>query len=152
VPTSVLAGLTPGSSVVEVEMPNIEVDAETDRYLEFAARIAGLSKGAVVARLVGMYQTSRGDPTAVPEPEPRVVPIHADYEGHRTHANFVLGPGRIEVLSGPCTGTTYRTPSEAARAVVSAYKPDVSPHRNGWTFWIVTATGAPLQSLRHIRP
>lgn len=133
-------------------MPSIEIDADTDSYLEFAARIAGLSKGDVVARMVDIYRTAQEDSEQAASPEPSGVPIHADYEGHRTYARFIPGPGRIEILSGPCSGSVYRTPSEAARAVVSAYKPTVSPHRNGWAFWIVTATGAQLQTLRHSRP
>ncbi|MFY1578933.1 hypothetical protein ACN26Z_29005 [Verrucosispora sp. WMMD703] len=46
-------------------------------------------------------------------------------------------------------GKTFRTPSEAARAVVSALRPGVSPQRNGWTFWTITETGQPLQTVRH---
>lgn len=79
------------------------------------------------------------------------VAIHADYEGHRTHARFV-SPGRIEIADGPLAGATYGSPSEAARAVVAHCKPTVSPHRNGWSFWILTGSGDPLQTLRrHVR-
>jgi hypothetical protein len=69
--------------------------------------------------------------------------------GHRTYASFVPGPGRIEITSGPLTGAVRRTPSEAARKTVNHYNPDVSPHRNGWGFFYLVATGAPLQSLRY---
>lgn len=77
------------------------------------------------------------------------MPIHADYAGHRTRGVFVRGPGRIEITDGPLAGREFRTPSEAARAVVGEYKPEVNPHRNGWGFWAVSSTGAPLQSIRH---
>jgi hypothetical protein len=43
----------------------------------------------------------------------------------------------------------FRTPSEAARKVVAEINPGVSPHRNGWSFWVISATGAPLQAIRH---
>jgi hypothetical protein len=124
----------------------IEVDAETDRYLEFAARVAKISKGEVIARLVSGEELS----TASGPPPPVLgIPIHADYEGRRTHGMFVPGPGRVEIVDGPLAGKTFRTPSEAARAVVHDAKPSVSPHRNGWSFWTVSASNAPLQSIRY---
>jgi hypothetical protein len=135
---------------VEEQVPTVEIDQVTDQFLEFAAKVAGISKGEVVTQLVA---TSQPAPVAAPaDPPATSVPIHADYEGHRTHARFHPGPGRIEITDGPLAGTSYRTPSEAARAVVAHYKPDVSPHRNGWHFWIITKTGGPLQAIRHSRP
>jgi hypothetical protein len=124
----------------------IEVDPETDRYLEFAARIAKISKGEVIARLIGAEE---GPASRTPSGPALGVPIHADYEGRRTHALFVPGPGRVEIVDGPLTGKTYRTPSEAAREVVHSSKPDVSPHRNGWTFWTISASSVPLQTIRY---
>lgn len=129
-------------------MATVEIDEATDEYLTFAANIAGLSKGQVIARLVAQARSSPGQETDDSLDE---VAIHADYEGHRTRARFIR-PGRIEVDDGPLAGTAYGSPSEAARAVVAHYKPTVSPHRNGWSFWILTASGDPLQSLRrHVR-
>lgn len=130
-------------------MPEIEVDDETDRYLAFAAGISGLTKGQVVARLVAQVQAA-ATPREAPdeEGEPAPIRIYADYAGHRTYAIFVPGPGRIEITSGPLAGRSFRTPSEAAREIVKHYNPKVSPHRNGWGFFFVAATGAPLQSLR----
>jgi hypothetical protein len=130
-------------------MPQVEVDEETYRHLEFAAQIADINVGEVVKRLVALRQMS-----SVAEPvdaEPTTVPIHADYDGYRTRARFTPGPGRVEIIGGPLAGSVYRTPSEAARAVVSAQRPDVNPQRNGWTFWIESATGAPIQGIRHLR-
>lgn len=130
-------------------MPKIEVDESTDSYLAFAAGIAGLTKGQVVAQLVAQVQAAAVPPIASGDgDEPVPVRIYADYAGHRTYASFVPGPGRIEIASGPLTGRSFRTPSEAAREIVKHYKPEVSPHRNGWDFFYVVATGAPLQSLR----
>jgi hypothetical protein len=125
-------------------MPTVEIDEDTDRYLSFAARVAQISKGAVVARLVA------GDRPQAPSVEPgdSRVAVHADYAGYRTAAMFVPGPARVEIVDGPLAGQVFRSPSEAARAVVSHYRPTVSAHRNGWSFWIVTATGLPLQAIR----
>jgi hypothetical protein len=127
-------------------VPHVEIDETTDQYLDFAAKIAGMTKGQVIAQLVGVNPSTEM-PTLTGESG--AVPIHADYDGHRTVARFFPGPGRIEIVEGPLAGRTFRTPSEAARAVVNHYKPNVSPHRNGWAFWFVTAGGAPLQSIRH---
>jgi len=125
-------------------MANVEIDDTTDQYLEFAANIAGLTKGQVIAQLVASVRT----PTSTPAADHDGIAIHADYDGHRTRARFIPGPGRIEITDGPLEGAAYRTPSEAARAVVGHYKPTVSPHRNGWAFWIITANNQALQSIR----
>ena len=132
-------------------MPSIEIDDDTDRYLSFAAEIAGLSKGQIVAKLVTDARSRVRSP--LPERgdrgEPQAVRVYADYAGHRTYASFVPGPGRVEITSGPLAGQVFKTPSQAARAIVGHYKPEVSPHRNGWSFFVFEETGAPLQILRH---
>ncbi|MFI0796750.1 hypothetical protein ACH4OY_29295 [Micromonospora rubida] len=131
-------------------MPAIDIDDATDRYLAFAAGIAGLTKGQVVARLVAQAQAAAQasvEPDTV-DREPAAVRIYADYAGHRTYGAFVPGPGRIDITSGALAGRSFRTPSEAAREIVKHYNPEVSPHRNGWSFFYLVATGAPLQSLR----
>jgi hypothetical protein len=102
-----------------------------------------------VARLVEQSRAVIQGASADDDTEPASVRIHADYAGHRTFALFVPGPGRIEITSGPLAGRSFRTPSEAAREIVKHYNPEVSPHRNGWGFFVVSATGAQLQSLRH---
>jgi hypothetical protein len=76
------------------------------------------------------------------------VAIHGDYEGRRTKAWFSPSTQRVEIAEGPLAGASYKSPSGAARAVVAHGNPEVNPSRNGWAFWTVTATGAPLQSLR----
>ncbi|AEB47588.1 hypothetical protein VAB18032_02520 [Micromonospora maris AB-18-032] len=133
-----------------MHMPQIEVDDATDRYLTFAAGITGMTKGQLVARLVEQAQAAAAPEPATPDgDEPASVRVYADYAGHRTYGMFVPGPGRIEITSGPLAGRSFRTPSQAAREIVQHYNPAVSPHRNGWSFFFVAATGAPLQSLRH---
>ncbi|MFC0532499.1 hypothetical protein [Phytohabitans kaempferiae] len=133
-------------------MASIDIDDTTDQYLEFAANVGGVTKGQIVAQLVAAARTRAKPPLESKESDQNAVAIHVDYDGHRTRAQFVPGPGRIEITDGPLAGMTFRTPSEAARAVVGHYKPTVSPHRNGWVFWIITANGEPLQSIRHSRP
>lgn len=133
-------------------MPSVDIDDTTDQYLEFAANVAGLTKGQIVAQLVAAARVRPKPPAERKESSQNGVAIHADYDGHRTRARFITGPGRIEITDGPLAGATYRTPSKAAQAVVGHYKPTVSPHRNGWIFWIITDTGEPLQSVRHSHP
>ncbi|MFI5488775.1 MULTISPECIES: hypothetical protein [Micromonospora] len=131
-------------------MPQVEVDDGTDDYLTFAASIAGITKGEVVARLVAQARAgSVPSPEEGADQEPASVRVYADYAGHRTYGLFVPGPGRIEITSGPLSGRSFRTPSQAAREIVKLYNPDVSPHRNGWSFFALASTGAPLQTLRY---
>ena len=130
-------------------MPIVEVDQQTDDYLALAAKVAGISKGQVVAQLVVLATSEPTSGATARSSGDRTVPIHADYEGHRTNALFVRGPGRIEIADGPLAGESFKTPSEAAVRVVREYNPEVNPNRNGWTFWMITETGAPLQTIRY---
>lgn len=129
----------------------IEVDEQTYRSLEFAARMSGSTAGEVVARLVaaasmpasvsaeGKEQTEDG----------REVGVYVDYEGHRTHGVYSRDTTRIDITSGPLAGRSFKTPTGAARAVVAHYKPGVSPNRNGWSFWVIDdGSGKFLQSIR----
>ncbi|MEV0001270.1 hypothetical protein AB0H28_03145 [Micromonospora sp. NPDC050980] len=132
-------------------MPLIDIDEDTDNYLAFAADVAGLTKGQIVARLVREARTRAGARRDEPTDgeETPAVKVYADYAGHRTFASFVPGPGRIEITSGPLAGRVYKTPSQAAREIVKHYNPEVSPHRNGWSFFLISDNSAPLQTLRY---
>ncbi|MFE9941722.1 GmrSD restriction endonuclease domain-containing protein [Streptomyces hirsutus] len=75
------------------------------------------------------------------------VEVHAVYDGRRVNGYYDPSSRTVTIPSGPGRGE-YESPSGAAVAVVRALNPHVSPHRNGWSFWIVTATGEFLQSIR----
>lgn len=127
----------------------IELDAHTYRTIEFAARMANTSASEVVARLVA--QASMPEPEVRPEPDASTkgVAIFADYEGYRTHGMFHADTTRVAITSGPLQGTSYKTPTGAARAVVAHYKPKVNPNRNGWSFWtLADGSGLLLHSMR----
>jgi hypothetical protein len=112
----------------------IEIDDQTYRSLEFAAQVAHTTVGQVVTQLV--QQASA--PKPVPRPPgngSRQVAIFVDYDGHRTRANFDLDTSRIDITSGPLRGQSFKSPSEAAVAVIRHHKPEVDPNRNGWKFW-----------------
>jgi hypothetical protein len=127
----------------------VEVDDQTLRSLEFAARISNISTGEVVARLVAA--ASMPEPVkAAAEGADASVPVFVTYEGHRTDAAYDRLTKRIDVTSGPLRGRSFKTPTGAARAVVGHYKPSISPNRNGWSFWTINdGTGRLLQEIRH---
>jgi hypothetical protein len=81
----------------------------------------------------------------------RAVPIHVNYQDHHVEATFDPETETVNLLSEPAPGRTFTSPSGAATDVVRRLNPDVSPNRNGWNFWIVTGTGASLQSIRRQR-
>lgn len=128
----------------------IEVDEQTYRSLEFAARMSGCTAGDVVARLVAEASM----PTPAKEESEQLegargAAVYADYEGHRTQGRYDPRTTRIDIMSGPLTGQSFKTPTGAARAVVAHYKPGVSPNRNGWSFWMLDdGSGRFLQSIR----
>jgi hypothetical protein len=124
-------------------MPTVEVDRNTMRALEFAARIAGTTPGGVVAQLVETTITSEQLEQSATE-----IDVFADYEGHRTHGRYDPTTRRIDITSGPLAGQSFKTPSAAACAVVAHYKPSVHPNRNGWDFWYIEGSGEPLQTIR----
>lgn len=132
-------------------MATIDVDEGTYRSIEFAARMAGISRGEVVARLIAetaMLPISGRD-DAGENHEHGTVSIYADYAGQRTQGRFDCRTHRVDITAGPLAGKSYKTPSGAAIAVVSHYNPTVNPNRNGWDFWTLDdGSGRLLQTLR----
>lgn len=129
-------------------MPNIDIDQETYDELRFASNLTGMGMGQIVAQLVAQSRTAT-EASDGSGRKPDVVPIHSFYEGHHTEALYYRRGGRIEILNGSLAGRTFKTPSEAAKEVVAHHNPDVSANRNGWTFWVITESKAPLQSIRY---
>ncbi|MCA2203997.1 MULTISPECIES: hypothetical protein [unclassified Streptomyces] len=133
--------------------PTIEVDEQTYRSIEFAARMGGTTAGEVVARLVRTASVPPSAPAAASNEgaeKERKVDVYADYEGHRTRGSYNRDTKRIDITSGPLAGQSFKTPTGAARAVVAHYKPDVNPNRNGWSFWLLDdGSGGALQSIRY---
>jgi hypothetical protein len=99
---------------------------------------------------------------AAPERYPQDVPaieaedqvrIHAVYYGQRAEGIYNPSTGRIDIISGPAQKATGYKPSRAAKDVILAVNElrgvTGTGSRNGWDFWIVTATGEPLQSIRY---
>lgn len=129
-------------------MTTITLDQPTFDAIDLAARLTGMTHGQVVARLVKQSKMP-SDPGPARDGDDQTVSIFADYEGHRTSARFNRLTKRIDIVDGPLAGQSFKSPSSAARAVVAHYKPQVNPHRNGWSFWMLgDGSGNFLQSVR----
>jgi hypothetical protein len=128
-------------------MPAIEVDEGVKRTVSFAARMADVTEGEIVRRLIAASSLESKEP----DPRQKGVPIYADYEGHRTRALY-FAPARVEIVDGPLKGESFRTPTGAARAVVRHYNSSVNDNRNGWSFWQIENGGRPRVWLQSIRP
>lgn len=116
----------------------VEVDEGTHRALELAAHVAGISVGQVVERLVNQASASRLSAGVTDGPAtPGGIAVTNTYRGHRTSGRYYPDTKRIEISSGPLTGRSFKTPSEAARAVIEQLNPAVNSNRNGKTFWRV---------------
>lgn len=129
-------------------MDSISVGRATYEAIDLAARLTGMSHGEVVARLI--QQTKMPSDPSPPSGEGAAgVDIYADYMGHRTNARFDPITERVDLVGGPMDGESFKSPTGAARAVVGYYNPKVSPHRNGWSFWMLAdGSGRYLQSIR----
>jgi hypothetical protein len=130
-------------------MPNISVTtANADRLL-LLARAWGVSADTALGRLLDDFMSNGAEaPAEVPAEGDGGIAVHAVYGGQRIEGRFFPISGRLEILSGPCSGRSFKSPSGAAIAVVQAVNPTVNPNRNGWSFWIVSDTGRTLQSAR----
>jgi hypothetical protein len=124
------------------------ITLEPDDYDRLRLVAAALNKseadtvGHLLDRLNGGRTSTRAAPSGGPEP------IHVRYKGHRVDGTYDRRTKEVTITSGPLAGTTYKRPSPAARAVIQELAPGISAERNGWSFWIVTATGEPVQSIR----
>ena len=128
-------------------MATIEVDEAVKGTVAFAARMADVTEGEIVRRLIAASSLEVNEPGH----GQKTVPIYADYEGHRTRALY-FPPSRVEIVDGPLKSRSFKTPTGAARAVVRHYNPSVNDNRNGWGFWQIDNGGGPRAWLQSIRP
>lgn len=127
---------------------DVRLGAEASMKVSLLARAWGVDAEGVVLRLLEHFEGV--DEQAPAGPATGLVAVHALYSGHKVPGEYDPESQSLVILSGPAQGR-YKTPSGAATAVLQAYNPEVAPHRNGWSFWVVDATGARLQSLRRVR-
>ncbi|MEW1752416.1 hypothetical protein [Streptomyces angustmyceticus] len=127
---------------------DVRLGAEASMKVSLLARAWGVDPEGVVLRLLEHFEGA--DAPAPAGPTSGLVAVHALYSGHKVPGEYDPESQSLVILSGPAQGR-YKSPSGAATAVLQAYNPEVAPHRNGWSFWVVEATGARLQSLRRTR-
>jgi len=124
---------------------SIEMAETTHNQVALLALAWGVSESEAVQRLVEHFQR-----TSTPKKSSKegMIDVHALYEGARVEGFYDPAAESVTVTSGPAQGR-YKSPSGAAAAVLRAQNPKVSASRNGWSFWIITDTGNPLQTIRH---
>lgn len=129
-------------------MYSIQVSERTFSTLQVAARVTGMSPGAIVDRLV--MESERAPAVEVlPEDDSDGVAVYCDYNGERFQGVFHQKTRRINITTGRLTGSKFKSPSAAARAVVASEKPEVNSNRNGWRFWILDdGSGRLLETIR----
>lgn len=123
----------------------VSVDDATFTQINLLARAWNVTPGQAVSKLIEHFQLPTAAQTSTTPTE--LVPVHTIYKGVRVEGQFHPVSRALSVTGGPAAGD-YRTPSGAASAVLQALSATVKPNRNGWSFWTVTETGKPLQSLR----
>lgn len=111
---------------------SIEIDEHTHLAIEFAAAMGKTTPGEIVARLVA----AAGMPKPASTPTAAVtISVFADYAGHRTHGQYDPVTTRIDITTGPLAGSSYKSPSAAAGAVIHHFNPAVNPSRSGPAMW-----------------
>lgn len=131
-------------------MVAIDVSTATASKIGLLARAWNLTEPETVDRLVAEFESRPRRPSQAERAAgaPETVPVHATYQGVTVQGCYNPLVGSLEITNGPAAGRTFKTPSAAAIAVVSAMNPSVNPNRNGWNFWLITATGERLQRIR----
>lgn len=108
------------------------------------ASALGITASESIAHLLDFYTQQS------PEAPPRtstLTSVYAIYEHTRIDGYFDRATGTLAIPTGPGAGQ-YMSPSGAARAVITALRPQVSPIRTGWHFWRLAESGAQLKILR----
>lgn len=128
-------------------MGRVDLDDETHALVRYGARLLNVTEAEFVARAVRALGDAGERP---PDRDPwEPVDVFAEYEDRRVDGQYVPATKRLTVTSEPLAGTTFRSPSAAARGVVGALNPArVATQTNGWRFWRVAATGQRLSVLR----
>ena len=125
-------------------MPQIEVDDRTYRELELLAVAWHTTITEAVDRLVTNCAT-RATVRAHPAEHP--VEFYAFYNGTRIDATFDPESHAVTVCSGPLCGHTYVSPTDAQDAACDVAQPHREAVVEGWTSWLITASGIPLDLL-----
>lgn len=123
---------------------SMELPEATYGQVALLAAAWGVSEGEVVRRLVEHFQLSA---TSKKSSQEGTIAVHALYGGTRFEGLYDPATESVTVTSGSAQGR-YKSPSGAAAAVLRAENPRINSSRNGWSFWAITETGNPLQTIR----
>lgn len=132
-------------------MQVIEVSDRTAAEVALLGKAWRIADGEVVNRLLEEFRRggnalTTASPTGAGALQP--VAVHAVYRGARVEGQFDPLLSTLEITGGPVPKGKFKTPSAAAIRVISTLHPEVNPNRNGWSFWVITATGKRLQTIR----
>jgi hypothetical protein len=136
-------------------MGYIEISDRTYRELLSVAVAWHTTVTGALARLVtefaGTFEPDDAASTPDTLPSEAVaspVAVFARHAGTRTKATFTPRTRAVAITSGPLAGQSFTTPTAAMCAVIAQRGSARRGPGNGWRFWIVTATGQPIHSLR----
>jgi hypothetical protein len=137
-------------------MPTLTVSTGTRERITDLARAWDTTEDGAVVRLLDFWKGAGATPhepgTPVYEEEDQI-PIHVVYYGHRADGVYHPSTKLIDIISGPGSKATGLKPSRAAGEVIKAANElrgvTGTGSRNGWSFWLVDATGEFLQSMRN---
>lgn len=131
-------------------MPSITVSQYAHGRFTDIARARGMSDEEALLWLIDVWKEATSTTTGPADGDQ--VPVHVVYLGERVEGIYHPSTGLIDIVSGPAPKVTGLKPSPAAgeviRAINEARGKEVTGGRNGWGFWVVTATGELLQSIR----
>jgi hypothetical protein len=142
----------------------IDVDDGTYKVIWQSSRLTGRTPGEIVASMVKEKLDSDdgldGSPhlesspaaTGWAESQGHEVAVYANYL--RTHTEGVFDPTRetLRITTGSLAGEEFPSPSAGGIKLVETLNPGRRhANTNGWRFWIVKATGRPIDSLRRVR-
>ena len=129
-------------------MPALTISTRTYDRITDLARAWGITDEAAIVRLIDSWKRAS---TGSRDDEDQVR-VHVVYLGERVEGIYHPSTSLMDIVSGPVPSATGLKPSPAAgvviRAINKARGRRVTGSRNGWGFWIVTATGELLQSIR----
>lgn len=132
-------------------MPTLTVSTRTYDRITDLASAWGISEDAAIVHLIDVWKGASTSSRDERDEEDQVR-VHVVYLGERAEGIYHPSTGLIDIISGSAPRATGLKPSPAAgeviRAVNRAKGRPGSGSRNGWYFWIVTATGELLQSIR----
>jgi hypothetical protein len=133
-------------------MPDVgllELDDHTHGLVRFAARLFGVSEAEVVARAMRQFSEQGADAVRPARDPWTPVDVYGEYDGTRVEGQYLPATRRLTVTSAPIAGSSFKSPSGAARAVVAALNPArTATQTNGWRFWHLAETHERLEVLR----